>query len=471
LIIIKQTSALIGLLAGFQVVVLLVGVALFAQWMTGRMFQLVRNQVLQDNQQIAAQMAGLIEQLQPTDLRRGSEDWETLQSAIEKISLPNDGFLCIIGSESGELLCHPELRRQPEMMSPAMAPLNQVSGPAIPIIKAEGTGWAIMPDGSHLIAVHDMPQQGIRVLAHQREAGLLQATTSVIGPIQLGGSLVAVILSSIVCLGGMAIVSRYENRLAHINLHLEDLVKTRTKSLVKTRNAVIFGLAKLAESRDTDTGEHLDRIRVFSMLLASELKKSDRTITKEFIETLGLASSLHDIGKVGIPDKILLKPGRFDAEERAIMETHAQLGAECLSAIGAQLAEDDFLSMAHEIALWHHEKFDGTGYPTRIAGETIPLSARIVAVADVYDALISPRVYKRPMSHEQAVSIILKDSGSHFDPQVVAAFQAVEIQFRLITRAFHESIDAMSNFSPFDVQQSSESRQLCKTSHVPHKSN
>lgn len=255
-----------------------------------------------------------------------------------------------------------------------------------------------------------------------------------------GGALVAVILSSIVCLGGVTIVSRYENRLAHINLHLEDLVKTRTKSLMKTRNAVIFGLAKLAESRDTDTGEHLDRIRVFSMLLANELKKTNRSITNDYIETLGLASSLHDIGKVGIPDYVLLKPGKFDAEERVIMETHSQVGAECLSAIEAQLGDDDFLSMAHEIALWHHEKFDGTGYPTKLAGETIPLSARIVAVADVYDALISPRVYKRPMAHEQAVSIILKDSGSHFDPQIVAAFQAVEPQFRKITDLFHQSL-------------------------------
>lgn len=440
MIVIKKTSILIGLLAGFQAVVLLLGVGLFAHWMTGRMSQLVRNQVLQDNQQIAAQMAGLIEQLQPTNFKRGSEDWEKLQSAVEKISLPNDGFLCIIASASGELLCHPELRQKPEMMSPAMAPLNQTGGQAIPIMQAEGAGWATMPDGNHLIAVHDMPQQGIRVLAHQRESGLLQATSSIIGPIQWGGSLVAVILSSIVCLGGVTIVSRYENRLAHINLHLEDLVKTRTKSLMKTRNAVIFGLAKLAESRDTDTGEHLDRIRVFSMLLANELKKTNRSITNDYIETLGLASSLHDIGKVGIPDYVLLKPGKFDAEERVIMETHSQVGAECLSAIEAQLGDDDFLSMAHEIALWHHEKFDGTGYPTKLAGETIPLSARIVAVADVYDALISPRVYKRPMAHEQAVSIILKDSGSHFDPQIVAAFQAVEPQFRKITDLFHQSL-------------------------------
>lgn len=464
--VIKKASHLVGLLAGFQLVVLLIGVGLFAHWMTGRMVQLVRHQVLQDNQQIAAQMAGLIEQLQPRDLKRGSSDWEKLQTTVEKISLPNDGFLCIIASGSGELLCHPELRKMPKTIPPVMATLIQPNGLATPIVQAEGAGWAAMPDGNHLIAVHEMPQQGIRILAHQRESGLLQATSSLIGPIRWGGSVVAMLLSMVVCFGGMAIVSQYENRLAHLNSHLEDLVKTRTKSLMKTRNAVIFGLAKLAESRDTDTGEHLERIRVFSMLLANELKKSNSTISKDYIETIGLASSLHDIGKVGIPDKVLLKPGKFDAEERAIMETHAQLGAECLSAIEAQLGEDDFLSMAHEIALWHHEKFDGTGYPTKLAGETIPLSARIVAVADVYDALISPRVYKRPMSHEQAVAIILKDSGSHFDPQIVTAFKAVEPQFRKITCAFHESIEVTPQFSNSDMRQHNESRRACEISSV-----
>ena len=454
-IVAKKNAILIATLAAFQLFVLLIGVAVFAQWVNNRMSSVVRRQVLQDNEQIAAQMALLIEQSQPRKLKRGSRDWEILQSTVEKISLPNDGFLCIIESNSGELLCHPDLRRMPNMMSPAMARLNQNDGQAVPIIRADGSGWATMPDGNHLVAVHEMPRQGIRVLAHQRESGLLQATQSIAGPIRWGGATVAVVLSLVIFFGGITIVSRYENRLALINLHLEDLVRARTRSLLKTRNAVIFGLAKLAESRDTDTGEHLDRIRIFSMLLARELQKSNPTVSSDFIETIGLASSLHDIGKVGIADKVLLKPGRFNADERAIMETHAQLGAECLSAIESHLGEDDFLSMAHEIALWHHEKFDGTGYPTGIAGETIPLSARIVAVADVYDALISPRVYKSPMSHEQAATIIIKDSGTHFDPQVVAAFQSVESGFRKITLDLHQSLDTA--FEHREVQHPTES--------------
>ncbi|QDV23393.1 HD-GYP domain-containing protein [Aureliella helgolandensis] len=440
-LVIRRKSWLIILLVGFQLAVSLVGVSLFANWGLLQVTRIVRVQVMKDNEQIAAQMARLILQLQPKAPSKGHQNWERVQTLVESISLPNDGFLCIIESDSGRLLCHPDLRTVPDMMSPAMIPLNQSKGQVSPIMKAEGMGWATMPDGNHLIAVHDIPSMGIRVLAHQREAGLLHAASSIIWPIQVGGSVVAGLLSLVVLVGGIWIVSGYENRLALINADLANLVKARTKSLMTTRNAVIFGLAKLAESRDTDTGEHLERIRVFSMLLARELQKTHRDITKDYIETLGLASSLHDIGKVGIPDKVLLKPGKFDAEERAIMETHAQLGAECLHAIETQLGEDDFLSMAHEIALWHHEKFDGTGYPMQIAGELIPLSARIVAVADVYDALISPRVYKRPMSHEQAASIIHKGSGQHFDPEIVAAFRSVEKTFMQITQAFHTSLN------------------------------
>ena len=135
---------------------------------------------------------------------------------------------------------------------------------------------------------------------------------------------------------------------------------------------MIFGLAKLAESRDTDTGEHLDRIRRYVTILAEQLRGDGMRIDQSYIDTLGLASSLHDIGKVGVPDAVLLKPGRLDADERVIIETHAAIGGDCLKAIGDQLGEDNFLQMAKEIAYSHHERWDGAGYPFRLGGEAIP---------------------------------------------------------------------------------------------------
>ncbi|MEC8554427.1 MAG: HD domain-containing phosphohydrolase [Planctomycetota bacterium] len=200
-------------------------------------------------------------------------------------------------------------------------------------------------------------------------------------------------------------------------------------------------MAKLAESRDSDTGDHLDRIRSFVTILAKGLQQTLPDFSNEYIDTLGVASSLHDIGKVGIPDSVLLKPSRLAREERAVMETHAELGAECIAAIIERLGEDDFLTVAHEIALSHHEKYDGTGYPAKLQGNEIPISARIVALADVYDALVSPSVYKRPMTHKQAREIILEGAGQHFDPTIFLAFVDRESEFIEITERLHASIE------------------------------
>ncbi len=205
---------------------------------------------------------------------------------------------------------------------------------------------------------------------------------------------------------------------------------------MKTRNAIIFGLAKLAESRDTETGQHLDRIRHYVTILAEHLAIRDRSIDDEFISNLALASSLHDIGKVGIPDAVLLKPGRLDADERRIIEKHPIIGRKCLEAIQEKLGNDDFLEMARMIADSHHERWDGEGYPRRLHGDEIPLVGRIVALADVYDALTTKRPYKEAMSHQKATDIILDGRGSHFDSKVVDAFLATKEQFEQVAKDY-----------------------------------
>ncbi|MCP4119787.1 MAG: response regulator [Desulfobacteraceae bacterium] len=200
----------------------------------------------------------------------------------------------------------------------------------------------------------------------------------------------------------------------------------------ETRDLVIFSMAKLAESRDPETGNHLERIRFYSRTLANAMAGLDDPhgeITPVFIENIFLTSPLHDIGKIGIPDYVLLKPGRFDDEEFEIMKSHATIGFETLNEALKRYPRADYLRMSADIALCHHEKFDGTGYPQGLSGEKIPLSARIVALADVYDALISKRVYKQGMAHDMARDIILKGNGRHFDPRVVEGFLACEEEF------------------------------------------
>lgn len=198
------------------------------------------------------------------------------------------------------------------------------------------------------------------------------------------------------------------------------------------RDVFIFSLASLAESRDSETGEHLERMREYSRILAQDLARTDKyrgEINGDYIRSIYLASPLHDIGKVGIPDAILLKPGRLTREEFEVMKQHTTIGGKTLARAMEHSPSADFFRFAQEIALTHHERYDGRGYPDGLAGDEIPLCGRIVAVADVYDALTSVRIYKDAYSHEAAKRIIISDSGTAFDPDVVDAFLRCETQF------------------------------------------
>lgn len=200
----------------------------------------------------------------------------------------------------------------------------------------------------------------------------------------------------------------------------------------QSRDVAIFAISKLAESRDPETGNHLERIRYYSKALAeamAQMENAPSEIDAWFIENLFLTSPLHDIGKIGIPDYILLKPGRLDDQEYELMKQHTIIGYNTLNAAAKLDVKAEYLNMSASIALSHHENFDGSGYPQGLKGEEIPLAARIVALADVYDALVSKRVYKEAYSHAMAKTIILDGAGRHFDPMVVKAFLACENRF------------------------------------------
>ena len=212
--------------------------------------------------------------------------------------------------------------------------------------------------------------------------------------------------------------------------------KKLEQKILKARTATILGLAKLAEYRDTDTGQHLERIRKYSKLIASNLAQDPKykeIISESYIEDIFHSSILHDIGKVGVPDTILRKPSKLTADEFEIMKHHTILGGDALNSIDSQTSEKSFLTIGKEIAYFHHEKWDGTGYPSGLKGENIPLSARIVAIADIYDALVSERIYKKALSHDEARLIIINEKGKALDPDIVDAFLSVEKKFNEIS--------------------------------------
>lgn len=212
------------------------------------------------------------------------------------------------------------------------------------------------------------------------------------------------------------------------NDRLQSLVEAQAAELVGKRDMLVFALAELADSRDPETGQHLQRMREYCRVLAEHLAEHgpyQDKIDQAYLDAIYLAAPLHDIGKVGIPDTILLKPGRLTDEEFDLMKQHTVIGATALENVARHGEKGQFIEMAIEIARSHHEKFDGKGYPDAIAGQSIPLSARITAVADVFDALTSARVYKEAFTAQVARSMIEKDAGTHFDPAVIEAFLAV----------------------------------------------
>ncbi len=216
---------------------------------------------------------------------------------------------------------------------------------------------------------------------------------------------------------------------------IERKVLESKKLIDNSRQAAIFGLARLVECRDNETGAHLLRIRDYTRILAEELAKNPRyaaTITEKFIENISSSSILHDIGKIGVGDHVLQKSGKLTPEEFRLMQYHCEYGSQVLGSVKDPDGGQGFLSMAKNIARSHHEWWDGSGYPDGIVGEAIPLVARIVALADVYDALTSKRIYKPAFSHEKATAMIKADSGTHFDPSVVRAFLKVQGLFRAI---------------------------------------
>lgn len=351
------------------------------------------------------------------------------------MKLSADGFVCVLDSE-GKVLCHPQLRKMPEMrgMPMADAVLEQENGERVTLGKADATrtlaGRVVMTEGQmHYVATEAIPSIGGRLTVHQPEHGLAAAGTLATRGFVVPGALAGGSVLILTTLIGSLLMRRHDAALERVNEALEEEVKRRIAQALHTRDALITGLAKLADFRDNDTGAHLDRIAEYSVLLGEALRGRFPEIDDAWIATLRVASSLHDIGKVGIPDAVLLKPGRITLEERAVIEKHPLMGTDTLIAVREAMGEDALVEMSLRVALYHHERWDGKGYPMGVAAEQIPLEARVVALADVYDALTSKRVYKDAMPHGTVVGMILEGAGTQFDPAVVEAFGRIAGSF------------------------------------------
>ena len=226
-------------------------------------------------------------------------------------------------------------------------------------------------------------------------------------------------------------IHRLQAALKEQNDRLEERVAAQVAEISAAQMATIFALVTLAESRDSDTGQHIERVSLYSRILAEHLRKEEVSaeIDDHFISNIYYAAPMHDIGKVGISDTILLKPGKLTDEEFNTIKHHTILGSQTLLQVHTRYPKNDFIRMGMDVARWHHEKWDSNGYPDGLGGEEIPLSARIMAVVDVYDALRSERPYKKGLTHRESSEIIIAGSGTHFDPNVVAAFQTMAPEF------------------------------------------
>lgn len=378
-------------------------------------------------------------------IRRETPEWETAQRLVEETQ-PRDGATLMLLDQTAHMLCYP---RQGGIKSVPNIDMSQQrlklypSGEEIELaqLRPQSTLLAdtALATGPVVLAMMDAPAQRVKVVWVEPHANIQETARAMSSRALLWTALAGAGVLVITIAGSTLLVRRYDSMLMRANQQLQEELERRVRRGLTIRNSLVFGLAKLADYRDTDTGRHLERICTYCEILANDLKGVFGEISRGFVENLKLASSMHDIGKVGVADAILLKPGRLTPEERRLMELHPLIGADTLIAIRRRVGDDTLINMAIQVTLSHHERYDGTGYPYGMQGEQIPLSARIVALADMYDALTSRRVYKEAMSHEEACKIIRASRGTHFDPRIADAFERNQVMFSKVRDEMHAS--------------------------------
>ncbi len=375
-----------------------------------------------------------------------SESWQATQSVIEDLDLGGDGFACVLDSD-GNITCHPDIKESPGLreVNLAVELLKNFEGEEqgrIGDAKGEGVIVGLIDSpilGKHYVATFHDPSSQARLMVHQPVSGLEAASAHITSSMLSSMIGITALLVALTASLAMFLTRAHDRTMLRWNGSLEATIEERTEQLVHSHRTVLFGIAKLAEHRDNDTGKHVERMCAYSRILAEEYSRRFGGLQKQWVEDIEIAAAMHDIGKVSIPDSILLKPGKLTQAEFDQMKTHAVVGEKALLAVREESDDTTLLDLGIEIAGSHHERWNGGGYPKGIAGTTIPLSARIVAVADVFDALMSKRVYKPAMPFDEVCDVIRSEKGEHFDPQVVECFEVVALTLK---RVHEEHVDA-----------------------------
>jgi len=409
-----------------------------------RVAQSVDEIIIDNNRRVAESLVNAIGAL-PNHFDPEHESWKKAQHLVETVDFGSGGFACIL-DETGDIVCHPDLEDDPslgdvnlskQLFNPIGSDTSSTIGDADSTEMAVGTADFSI-NGKHYIATQALTPSGTRLLVHQPISGLTTASQQVTAGLLLRMVAVGIPILLLTAVSGYMFFRGHTRAVCKWNSELETKIETKTIQLRKSRQAIVTALATLADYRDNETGQHVLRISEYTVVLARELKPNFEEIEPDWIERLRLASMLHDIGKVGVPDAILRKPGKLTDSEFDVIKSHPSVGADTLIKVHGEIESDPLIQMAIEVALYHHERWDGSGYPVGLSKSDIPLSARITAVADVFDALMSPRVYKPAMPIEQVRNIIIESSGSHFDPDVVNAFIKVVDELCVIRESHSE---------------------------------
>lgn len=442
---IKQRRLLVLLLIVSQLGCMGFGVVWSTNWLHETLDSFISQNVAAQGRALAYQLSRAVRESNITSIEPGTDGWNRLQELCEAADVPQGGFVSVFRGDTGALTCHSKLSQDPALLRSFPGRQALVRGESVmsmvdAVRDVEGPGNRVAEGEVEFngelyeAACLALPELNAVLAVQQSRYEIDRGAAELVRPLFQMALVIVASLAGASAVLTMFIVSRFESTLTTLNASLAKEVDQRTQSLVRTRNAVVFGLAKLSESKDKDTAGHLERLRTYVTFLASHMAKTNSEINHHYVGNLAVASALHDIGKVGVPDAVLLKLGRLNPSERRAMQMHAELGGECLAAIQRQLGDDDFLELGQQVAIAHHEHWDGSGYPNGIQGKAIPLGARIVALADVYDALTSHRPYRPALSHVEAREWIVSQYGTQFDPEVVEAFVAREADFARVSQ-------------------------------------
>jgi putative two-component system response regulator len=443
----KRRRLLVLLLVVSQMGCLAFGIVWASQWLSRSFERCIHQDVDSQGEVLVTELARKVEANRIATIEPGTRGWKQLQRLCERAKVPHDGFAAVMRADTGALVCHSQLQDDPSLLRRFPGQLMIVADNRVaPLVELTTQAAAGASDDSivsgevevsgqlYSAACLALPDINAVLAVYQSEQRIQEGIAQLVNPLTQVGLIVSAAVTGVTALLTMFLLSRFESTLTTVNGSLEKEVERRTQSLLQSRNAVAIGLARLAESRSKDTSQHLDRLRKYVTILATEMAKHSNEIDYHYVANLAVASSLHDVGKVSVPDGVLLKQGLLTPAERRAMQLHTVLGAECIGAMQRQTGDDQFLELGRQVAAAHHEQWDGSGYPHGLQGRSIPLAARIVALADVYDALTSHRPYRQAVSHVEAREWIVAQYGAHFDPAVVEAFVAREQDFVKISQ-------------------------------------